>query len=136
MFLQMYKKLAAGVTAGCTAAMIANPLDILKVRLQAQASGANASVGHQHGYTGIAHGVSKILEKEGIVGLYNGIFPSMLRLALGSASQLTAYTTLKEHAMESGWKDGPPTHIACSMLSVVFGVTSMQPGNLPGFLHT
>jgi solute carrier family 25 protein 34/35 len=110
--------------------MIANPLDILKVRLQAQASGANATVGHQHGYNGVMHGAVKILEQEGVAGMYNGIFPSMLRLALGSASQLTAYTTLKENAMARGWTDGPPTHIACSMVSVVFGVTSMQPGQI------
>lgn len=33
----IYKKLAAGVTSGCTAALICNPLDLLKVRSKAKA---------------------------------------------------------------------------------------------------
>jgi hypothetical protein len=103
--------LAAGVTSGCTAALICNPLDLLKVRrtlcpsfeydvplktipyiktrMQAQASGANASVGFQHGYSGVSNGLFRVAAEEGITGMYKGLPASMLRLALGSAGQVS-----------------------------------------------
>ena len=120
-------KLGAGLTVGCAGAMVTNPLDILKTRMQAQASGANAAVGHQHGYTGVRDGMVRILREERVGGLYKGLSASMLRLALGSASQLSAYATLKDAALDRGYRDGPALHIAVSFGSVVFGVTAMQP---------
>eukprot|EP00937_MAST-01D_sp_MAST-1D-sp2_P006121 g6121.t1 len=133
-------KFAAGLITGCCGALTTNPLDLLKVRMQAEASGANAAVGHQHGYKGILHGLSSMVGAEGYKGMYKGVSASMLRLALGSAAQLSAYSTLKEQVAahrqrlagrgECGqwWiADGPALHVVLSFGSVLFGVTAMQP---------
>ena len=56
--------------------------------MQAQASGANATVGFQHGYQGVSNGISRMTAEEGLMGMYKGLPASMLRLALGSAGQV------------------------------------------------
>ena len=123
----LWKKIAAGITTGATAALVANPLDIMKTRMQAQASGANAAVGHQHNFSGVADGFKSLLREEGARGLWKGLPPSVLRLALGSSGQLASYSQIKEWALGQGYSDGPALHLATSFASVVFGVTAMNP---------
>ena len=72
------KRFAAGILTGCCGALVTNPLDLLKTRMQAQASGDNAAVGHQHGYAGVVDGVTRMLREEGIVAMYK------VRAILGS----------------------------------------------------
>ena len=123
----IYIKIAAGITTGSTAALICNPLDIMKTRMQAQASGKNSAVGYQHSFSGVLNGFKRLLSQEGILGLWKGVSPSVLRLALGSSGQLASYTEIKEHALAQGYKDGPMLHIGTSFISVIFGVTAMNP---------
>ena len=127
----MHTRFAAGILTGCCGAMVTNPLDLLKTRMQAQASGENAMVGHQHGYTGVFDGIRRMVTEEGVQGMYKGVSASMLRLALGSAAQLSTYSRIKEWALTTqGAKDGPLLHVAVSFASVVFGVTAMQPSDV------
>ena len=124
----VHTRFAAGLATGCCGAIVTNPLDLLKTRMQAQAGGANAAVGHQHGYTGIGDGIQRMLIEEGFASAYKGVTASMMRLALGSAAQLTAYSWTKEQVLATGRvQDGPLLHIGISFASVVFGVTAMQP---------
>ena len=99
----------------------------MKTRMQAQASGANAAVGHQHAFSGVADGFKSLLREEGARGLWKGLPPSVLRLALGSSGQLASYSQIKEWALARGYADGVPLHLATSFASVVFGVTAMNP---------
>lgn len=56
--------------------------------------------------------------------MYKGVTASMMRLALGSAAQLSSYSELKQRALASGrFTDGPLLHVCLSFASVVFGVT-------------
>eukprot|EP00966_Prymnesium_polylepis_P285806 6602359-Prymnesium_polylepis.1 len=72
----MHKRFAAGILTGCCGALVTNPLDLLKTRMQAQASGDNATVGHQHGYAGVVDGVTRMLREEGVVGMYKVLAPA------------------------------------------------------------
>ena len=124
----LWKKVAAGVTTGSTAALVCNPLDLMKTRMQAQASGANASVGYQHKFAGVLDGFSMAVKQDGVLGLWKGLSPSLLRLALGSSAQLASYSHIKEYALANEIaSDGPLLHIGTSFASVVFGVTAMNP---------
>lgn len=123
----LHLKIAAGITTGSTAALVSNPLDLMKTRMQAQASGPNASVGYQHSFSGVAHGFRSLFQNEGVLGLWKGISPSVARLALGSSGQLASYSHIKENALAKGYTDGPLLHICTSFISVVFGVTAMNP---------
>ena len=123
----LYKKIAAGITTGSTAALISNPLDLIKTRTQAQASGANSSVGFQHRFSGVFGGFRHLLRTEGVLSLWKGVAPSVMRLALGSSGQLASYAHIKEHALAHGIQDGVFLHMGTSFASVVFGVTAMNP---------
>ena len=124
----LWKKIAAGVTTGSTAALICNPLDLMKTRMQAQASGKNATVGYQHKFAGVLDGFSTAVREDGVLGLWKGVSPSLLRLALGSSAQLASYSHIKEYALRNEVaNDGPFLHIGTSFASVVFGVTAMNP---------
>lgn len=91
-------RFSAGLITGCLGAIVTNPLDLLKTRLQAQ-SHTSTAAGHQHGYTGIIDGLCRMATEEGLASMYKGISASMLRLALGSAAQLSAYSWIKERAL-------------------------------------
>jgi len=131
------KRFATGLFTGCCGALVTNPLDLLKTRMQAQASASSATAaGHQHGYTGLVDGLTRMVREEGVASVYKGVSASMLRLALGSAAQLSSYTAIKERVLAAPRSDaaalppisdGPLLHVAVSFASVVFGVTAMQP---------
>ena len=123
----LWKKIAAGVTTGCTASLVSNPLDLLKTRMQAQAAGENAAVGHQHSFNGAIDGFRTAVKEGGVLGLWKGLSPSMLRLALGSSAQLASYSHIKEKMIHAGYADETGLHIFTSFASVIFGVTAMNP---------
>ena len=72
--------------AGSAAAVVANtlvyPLDIVKTRLQVQGKKQNSGVtmaeGHHPHYESTFHAIQKIVEHEGVSGLYSGIASSLL----------------------------------------------------------
>ena len=73
-------------------------------------------------------GLKSIVDKEGVLGLWKGVGPSILRLSLGSAGQLSTYTQVKETLVtEQYMQDGPLLHVVCSFVSVAVGTTLMQP---------
>ena len=68
------------------------------------------------------------VKQDGVLGLWKGVSPSLLRLALGSSAQLASYSHIKEYALANEIaSDGPLLHIGTSFASVVFGVTAMNP---------
>eukprot|EP01031_Cornospumella_fuschlensis_P039221 gene39220-47727_t len=62
-------KLAAALTTGTTGALIANPVDVIKIRMM-------VNTGR---YTSLANGFTTIIKEEGARALYNGLVPSTLR---------------------------------------------------------
>eukprot|EP00966_Prymnesium_polylepis_P142280 3285256-Prymnesium_polylepis.1 len=57
-----------------------------------------------------------------------GASASMVRLALGSAAQLSTYSAIKEWMLaHSGARDGPLLHVGVSFASVVFGGAPAAP---------
>lgn len=124
----LHKRFAAGIITGCSGALVTNPLDLLKTRMQA---GGASGAGHQHNYRGVLDGASRMLREEGVAGLYKGVGASMVRLSLGSAAQLSSYSYIKERSLATGAVvDGPLLHVGVSFASVVFGVTAMQPADV------
>ena len=59
-------RISAGVTTGALAIMIAQPTDVVKVRMQAQRAGVPAR------YNGTLHAYRTIALTEGIPGLWKG----------------------------------------------------------------
>lgn len=77
----------AGGIAGALTATFVCPLDVLKTRLQVQ------RISSRQG--GIAGGLSSIVKKEGVKGLYRGLGPTLFALLPNWAVYFTVYDKLK-----------------------------------------
>ncbi|XP_055945712.1 mitochondrial thiamine pyrophosphate carrier-like [Argiope bruennichi] len=86
-----------GAASGITAKMFVYPLDLIKKRIQVQGfEEARKAFGSVRRYTGLIHCASCILKEEGILGLYKGFWPSLLKAACTTGSHFLYYEqTLK-----------------------------------------
>lgn len=107
--------------AGSTGALVANamvyPLDIVKTRLQVQvrkkkdAAGATQELSEHH-YTSTLHALTKIIEDEGIAGLYNGISSSLIGVVSTNFAYFYWYSTARNLYLQSAGIDKHPTTAA------------------------
>ena len=86
--------MVAGVVAGVISSGVANPTEVLKVRLQAQ----NVSSGTE---LGLIHGLRGIYRLEGLKGLFRGIVPGAQRAGILAGVHLPAYDFSKRCILES-----------------------------------
>lgn len=121
-------KFLAGATTGSISAVVANPLEILKVRMQSQSSVASAAVGYQHNFSGVRGAFRNLLVNEGLLqGLYKGVGTSILRQSVGGGTQLAVYHDLKERALLAGIRNGSPLHLGCSLAASVAAIAACNP---------
>ncbi|KAJ7227097.1 mitochondrial tricarboxylate transporter [Mycena pura] len=85
------RSLVAGLGAGMTEAIFAvTPSETIKTKLIDDAKRPNPQ------YRGLIHGTVSIVKTEGILGIYRGLFPVMMRQGANSAVRFTTYSTLKQ----------------------------------------
>lgn len=101
--IPLYKKIAAGGTAGAVASGIANPTDLVKVRLQTDGmmKGPDGNLLPKK-YTGMTHAFSSIVREEGFLGLWNGVGPTMGRATALAAAELATYDEAKGQLQKLG----------------------------------
>mmetsp|Transcript_16881 Transcript_16881/g.28601 ORF Transcript_16881/g.28601 Transcript_16881/m.28601 type:complete len:137 (+) Transcript_16881:62-472(+) len=99
----------AGALGGLIGSAIANPADLLKIRMQAQPVGENHSI-RWH--------ISDVYRHSGsIAGFYKGVQPTMLRAMLLNATNLGTYDTIKHEIIRREiLEDG----LYCRYISSVF----------------
>ncbi|KAG6462610.1 hypothetical protein O3G_MSEX013369 [Manduca sexta] len=85
---------AAGV-GGALGSIAGTPFFLVKTRLQAQAAKAIA-VGHQHKHDGTLGALMDIYRREGVKGLFRGVYPQIPRGAVGSSSQMVSFAYAKQ----------------------------------------
>ncbi|ESK82473.1 mitochondrial tricarboxylate transporter [Moniliophthora roreri MCA 2997] len=85
------RSLVAGLGAGMMEAIFAvTPSETIKTKLIDDAHRPNPQ------YRGLVHGTVSIVRQEGILGIYRGLFPVMMRQGANSAVRFTTYSTLKQ----------------------------------------
>ncbi|XP_002741139.1 mitochondrial substrate carrier family protein ucpB-like [Saccoglossus kowalevskii] len=89
----------AGVSCMC-AAFATNPIDVVKIRMQlegelAAQKGKGVAVLKNRYYDGFIKGGIKVVQDEGIRGLYKGVLPSLLREGTYSTIRIGAYEPIK-----------------------------------------
>ncbi|XP_029643741.1 solute carrier family 25 member 35-like [Octopus sinensis] len=84
----------AGALAGCIGAAVGSPFYMVKTQLQAQATEAIA-VGYQHKHYGLIQGLSTTYRDFGICGMWRGVSGALPRVTIGSAIQLSTFSTSK-----------------------------------------
>lgn len=102
-------RILAGITTGGAAVVVAQPTDVVKVRMQAQ-SKANPR------YTSTISAYRTIAIKEGARGLWRGCLPNVSRNAVVNCTELVSYDLIKETLLQ---RQLLSDNIPCHFLSAV-----------------
>ncbi|XP_023935379.2 solute carrier family 25 member 35 isoform X1 [Bicyclus anynana] len=116
--ISIHKTIFWSSASGVVSGLAANPASVVKTRMQAAAH-PSIAVGRQHVYNGMLDGVVKIYKMEGTRGFFAGVNATCTRLAIGSAAQLTTFSTVKQALLAHGyWESSPATlAFAASLVS-------------------
>ncbi|XP_065841051.1 kidney mitochondrial carrier protein 1-like [Oscarella lobularis] len=118
----LLKNVISGVAAGALSSAIANPTDVLKVRMQV--SGVNAANASQ----GMMASFANIYKLEGLRGLYRGVVPTAQRAAVVVGVELALYDWTKRRALATGlFQDNVNTHFVCAALAGFAGAVASNP---------
>jgi len=115
-------KILAGAAAGATGAAIANPTDLVKVRMQAE------KPGEAQRYKNTMDAFVSIYKTEGIPGLYRGVGPTTQRAMLLTGTQLASYDHTKHFLLKTGYfQENTFTHFVVSFIAGFFCATTTAP---------
>lgn len=116
------RNVGCAIFSGCVSSAMANPTDLLKVRMQ------SASLDT------VAKGSSTwacfkdIYCKEGLAGLWRGVVPTAQRSAIVAGVQLPVYDATKGFILNRGLMDDTPAnHLSSSFLASVCACLASQP---------
>lgn len=92
----LWKKIVAGGAAGAVASAIANPSDLMKVRLQTDGM-AKDEAGKllPKRYTGMVNCFMTVVKQEGVLALWTGVGPTAGRATVLAAAELASYDEAK-----------------------------------------
>jgi len=110
-------KVVSGLITGGVAISIANPTDLVKVRLQAQGRQALAEAGKappKPKYPSAMAAYRMIAKEEGIAGLWTGVVPNITRNSVINATELATYDQVKQMLLASKLVDD---NVFCHILS-------------------
>lgn len=119
----------AGLGAGITeAVLVVTPMDVLKIRLQAQRHSMADPLDIPK-YRNVGHAAFVIVREEGIGALYKGVTLTALRQATNQAVNFTAYQKLKESLVKWQDLDALPSyqHLIAGGVSGALGPLSNAP---------
>jgi len=104
------QKIAAGMATGAIGITVANPTELVKIRLQGQGRLPPA----ERPYSSSTDCYRKTYAKDGIKGFWVGWGPNVCRNATINAAELAAYDQFKQLAVSWGMREGLPMHISCA----------------------
>ena len=88
----IFWKFAAGSCAGLIGSTIANPFDLLKIRMQAQKEAQP-----------IGWHIREIYSNNGIAGFWKGVGPTCIRAMKMNGTKLAVYDTIKNGIIDNGY---------------------------------
>ncbi|KAL7248465.1 hypothetical protein ACSBR2_003239 [Camellia fascicularis] len=119
------KKVLAALTTGALGITIANPTDLVKVRLQAE---GKLPPGVPRRYSGALNAYSTIVRQEGVGALWTGIGPNIARNAIINAAELASYDQVKQTILKiPGFTDNVFTHLLSGLGAGFFAVCIGSP---------
>ncbi|GAB2277856.1 Matrilysin [Dionaea muscipula] len=119
------KKILAALTTGAVGITIANPTDLVKVRLQAE---GKLPPGVPRRYSGALNAYSTIVRQEGLTALWTGVGPNIARNAIINAAELASYDQIKQTILKlPGFSDNVVTHLLAGLGAGFFAVCIGSP---------
>ncbi|XP_049867560.1 solute carrier family 25 member 35-like [Pectinophora gossypiella] len=119
--ISVYKAAFWAGVSGYVGAMVSNPLCVIKTRIQAT-SHPSIAVGRQHRYNGMMDAISTIYKTEGVRGFFAGVNAICIRLAIGSAAQLTTFSATKEKLINHNICDKNSPFALAFLASCISGI--------------
>lgn len=83
-------QVVSGILTGCTSAVLTNPLDVVKTRLQTAKT--NPADGARPTWRSIA---SNLFKTDGLSGFFRGVVPRMISTSIWGTAMVTTYEFLK-----------------------------------------
>ncbi|KAI8475945.1 MAG: mitochondrial carrier domain-containing protein [Monoraphidium minutum] len=119
--LNVGQKLAAGSISGGIGAVSTTPIELVKTRLQAPGADTRSALGVVRG----------VVAAQGVLGLWRGATPSVLRLILLNSSMVATYDEVKGRINAlTGWGGGLKLTLASSMVAGVVTTTVINPADV------
>lgn len=116
----LFINVCCGVVAGIVSSSLANPTDVLKVRLQAMTEIKNKEA--------MTQAFKRIYMEEGIKGLWRGVVPTAQRAAIIAGVELPVYDFSKYWILKSGYlEDNIGTHFISSFFAGLAGAIFSTP---------
>jgi solute carrier family 25 oxoglutarate transporter 11 len=110
-----FTKVVAGCTAGAVGAMVGTPAEVALIRLMAD---GRLPPEQRRNYKGAFHALYRISKDEGILTLWRGWRPTVIRAMILNAAQLGVYAQSKQMLLSTRWfKDDIITHFIASVIS-------------------
>ncbi|KAH9606798.1 hypothetical protein KSS87_001108 [Heliosperma pusillum] len=127
--VSLFSKAFVGGLSGVIAQVVASPADLVKVRLQAD--GSRVSQGLQPRYSGPVDALRKIIQVEGIRGLWRGVFPNVQRAFLVNMGELACYDHAKHFVIRNKIADDNIyAHTLSSIMSGLSATTLSCPADV------
>jgi solute carrier family 25 uncoupling protein 8/9 len=109
--LSLPLKILAGLLSGAIGITVANPTDLVKVRMQSE---GRLAAGVKPRYSGVFNAYATIVRTEGVLGLWTGLGPAIMRNSIINATELASYEQSKDYFKASGMREGLPLHFAAA----------------------
>ncbi|XP_057536020.1 mitochondrial uncoupling protein 2-like [Amaranthus tricolor] len=121
----LLQKILAALLTGAIAIIVANPTDLVKVRLQAE---GKLPPGVPRRYLGAMDAYVSIIRQEGLLALWTGVGPNIARNAIINAAELASYDQVKLTILAiPGFSDNALTHIMAGLGAGFFAVCIGSP---------
>ncbi|KNA11632.1 hypothetical protein SOVF_133380 [Spinacia oleracea] len=121
----LFQNILAALLTGAIAIIIANPTDLVKVRLQSE---GKLPPGVPRRYSGALDAYSSIIRQEGLLALWTGLGPNIARNAIINAAELASYDQVKLTILAiPGFTDSALTHILAGLGAGFFAVCIGSP---------
>eukprot|EP00501_MAST-03F_sp_TOSAG23-6_P002402 GSMAST32.ASY1.ANO1.2511.1 assembled CDS len=113
--MNLMQQIGAASFIGGVSAFIANPCDVILVRMQADGHWPKEQ---RRGYTSLFNGLYRTYTEEGVTRLWRGCTPTVFRAMLVTSAQLPSYGLAKGWMINSGYfSDTTSTHFLASTFS-------------------
>ncbi|TXG73055.1 hypothetical protein EZV62_001634 [Acer yangbiense] len=112
--LPLYQKALCGLTAGAIGASVGSPADLALIRMQADAT---LPLAQRRNYTNAFHALYRISSDEGVLALWKGAGPTVVRAMALNMGMLASYDQSVEFFKDS---------LGCGELTTVVGASAIS----------
>ncbi|KAE9610429.1 hypothetical protein Lal_00006174 [Lupinus albus] len=122
--LPLYQKALCGLTAGAIGATVGSPSDLALIRMQADAT---LPAAQRRNYTNAFHALFRITKDEGVLSLWKGAGPTVVRAMALNMGMLSSYDQSVEFFRDSVGLGEAATVVGASSVSGFFAAACSLP---------